>query len=537
MIKIRQFIVVSATLLFLPGLALGQAPDRILHNGKIVTVDEDFSIAEAVAITGNRILAVGDNETITAMASEGTELLDLEGRTVLPGLIDSHIHYLRGTNYAAYELRIHGIRSRQKVLDMITERAEEIGPGEWIFIIGGWNEQQFEDKPGGFTGEELDAAAPNNPVYIQKTYSSFYMNTPAIEIIGPAVGDYYKGGSAIHVDNRTGRFVMAEGMKYFPFAVDLEGRMKEVEAFNDYLLSMGTTTAYDLGYLDGTYDPVKALHDAGELDVRVFYAARYWADSPRSAIAAAELLDREESFQRDLMFGMYGIGEHVHGNLHDSTAHDNGFPDEIWHDFEAIADSAAKNGWQLNEHVMQDSTANRMMDVSTKISEKFPTRDLRWTLGHDDRVKRPTIDRAKDLGWSITVHNHTVKPKMDGPASPPIRDIQDSGILWGMGSDGTIVATYNPFHVISEYVAGLIFPNIIKYEEHERITREEALIAHTRSNAWLMFMEDDLGTLEAGKLADLVVLDRDYMTVPANEIRDLKPVMTMVDGRIVYEAE
>ena len=177
------------------------------------------------------------------------------------------------------------------------------------------------------------------------------------------------------------------------------------------------------------------------------------------------------------------------------------------------------------------------MDIAEEISEIYPTRDLRWTLGHDDRIKRETIDRAKELGWAITVHNHTVKLKMDGPAAPPIRDIQDSGILWGMGSDGTIVATYNPFHVISEYVAGLIFPNIRKYTEDEVITREQALIAHTRSNAWLMFMEDDLGTLEAGKLADLVVLDRDYMTVPATEIRDIRPVMTMVDGRVVYKAE
>ncbi len=530
-------LVLAALIFICPLLTAAQTPDKILYNGKIVTVDADFSTAQAIAIAGDRIVAVGDNDTIRAMAADGTELQDLGGRTVLPGLIDSHIHYLRGTNYAAYELRIHGVTTRREVLDRISARAEELGPGKWIFIIGGWNEQQFKDAPGGFTGGELDAAAPDNPVFIQKTYSSFYMNTPAVEVIGPAVGDHYKGGSAIHVDNRTGRFIMTAALKYFPFAEDLEGRMEEVRAFNDYLLSMGTTTAYDLGYLDGSYAPVAALHEAGELDVRVFYAARYWADTPRTAIAAAEMLDREAPFQRDLMFGMYGIGEHVYGNLHDSTAHDNGFSDEIWNDFTTIATSAAKNGWQLNEHTMQDSTANRMMDIAEEISEKYPTKDLRWTLGHDDRIKRETIDRAKELGWSITVHNHTVKLKMDAPAAPPIRDIQDSGILWGMGSDGTIVATYNPFHVISEYVAGLIFPNIRKYTEDEVITREQALIAHTRSNAWLMFMEDDLGTLEAGKLADLVVLDRDYLTVPVTEIREIRPVMTMVGGRVVYESE
>ena len=144
------------------------------------------------------------------------------------------------------------------------------------------------------------------------------------------------------------------------------------------------------------------------------------------------------------------------------------------------------------------------------------------------------VERAKRLGWHITIANHTIKPRIEGIASPPIRMIQDSGILWGMGSDGTIVATYNPFHAIWEYTAGKIFPDIVKYESNEVITREEALIAHTRSNAYLMFMEDDLGTLEAGKYADLVVLDSDYLEIPVDDVRDIRPVMTMVSGEIVY---
>ena len=184
---------------------------------------------------------------------------------------------------------------------------------------------------------------------------------------------------------------------------------------------------------------------------------------------------------------------------------------------------------------MQDSTASRMMSIAEEISEQYPTRDLRWTLGHVDLISKESVERAKRLGWHITIANHTVKPRIEGRASPPIRMIQDSGILWGMGSDGTIVATYNPFHTIWEYTAGRVFPNILKYEADEVITLEEALIAHTRSNAYLMFMEDDLGTLEAGKYADLVVLDRDYLDTPVDDVRDIRPVMTMGGGKIVYE--
>ena len=129
------------------------SPSKILYNGKILTVDTDFSIAEAIAISGKHILAVGGTDELLAMADENTELVDLQGRTVIPGFIDNHLHYLRGTHAAAYELRLHGVTSRQRALEMINARAEELGPGKWIFIIGGWRETQFADKPGGFTRE------------------------------------------------------------------------------------------------------------------------------------------------------------------------------------------------------------------------------------------------------------------------------------------------------------------------------------------------------------------------------------------------
>ena len=519
-----------------PIVVLAQVPDRILYDGKILTVDEEFSIASAIAISGERIVAVGDSVTIRDLADAQTQQIDLAGKTVIPGLIDNHIHYLRGTNFAAYETRIHGVTSRAEVMTRITSRAEELGSAEWVFIIGGWNEQQFADKSGGFTRAELDAAAPDNPVFIQKNYTIFYMNSMAEEILGPQLGDFYTGDSVVRTNYRDGRIVMYAALEHFPFAQTLEERMVEVKAFNAYLTSMGVTAAYDVGYLDGSYDPVTALYEKGELDLRVFYAQRYWADSPRTAIAAAELLDREEAFQRDDRYGMYGIGEHVYGLLHDMAGERSSepFSQNIYDDFHTIARSAAKNGWQVNEHTMRDSTASKMMTISEEISEQYPMRDLRWTLGHVDLISKESVERAKRLGWHITIANHTIKPRIEGIASPPIRMIQDSGILWGMGSDGTIVATYNPFHTIWEYTAGKIFPDIVKYESNEVITREEALIAHTRSNAYLMFMEDDLGTLEAGKYADLVVLDSDYLEIPVDDVRDIRPVMTMVSGEIVY---
>ncbi|OUU78296.1 MAG: hypothetical protein CBC38_07970 [Gammaproteobacteria bacterium TMED78] len=520
-----------------PFFAASQTPDIVLYNAKILTIDEDFSIHEAVAIDDNKILSVGENEAIQSLSSSETLMIDLEGKTVIPGIIDSHLHYLRGTNFASHETRIHGITSKREALSIIADKAQELNPGEWIFIFGGWHEQQFSDNPGGFTQEDLDRASPENPVFIQKTYSAFYMNSLALEKIAPAVPHLYKGGSVIRTTSPQGREVMYAALKYYPFATSDEGREREVKDFNNYLNSMGITTAYDVGYLDGSYKSVSALADREELTLRIFYAQRYWADSPRTAVAAAELLEREAPFKRDHFFGEYGIGEHVYGLLHDNPRMSEPFSQSIYDSFELIALSAAKHGWQLNEHAMLESTVDGMLDVFERINLAEPISSLRWTIGHNDLISMAAINRAKSMGLALTVHNHTVKPKVDGIASPPIKLIQDSGILWGMGSDGTVVATYNPFHTIWEYTAGKVFPDIQKYNKDEVITREEALIAHTRSNAYLMFMEDLIGTIEPNKYADIVVLDKDYMDIPIDEIYTIKPVLTIFSGKIVYQDE
>lgn len=550
------------------GLALGllwgwcaaaTAPDRILYNGKIITVNEKFAIASAIAVRGERIVAVGTNAAVRRLAGPNTQQIDLAGRTVVPGLIDNHLHYLRGTNFMPYETRLEGVLTRTEALAKIAARAKELGPGsgpgKWIYVIGGWHEQQFRDKPGGFSQAELDAAAPNNPVYIQKTYSDFYMNSAAIKIVGPAIGDLYKGSAHVRTSNYDGRKVMYAALKYMPRATvdpsaqgrvaadfgveewissDLPTRLREVKAFNAHLNSIGLTTVYDLGYLDGTYEPVEKLHAQNELTVRVFWPIQFYIRSPQEVPATIGQILREKPRSHNAWYGLLGMGEHVYGPLHDSAFQPRQvFPQDYYNQFYQLARAAARRGWQIHEHTAVESTVRGLLSIGEEIAKEFPIRDLRWTLAHVDLVSRETIERAKKLGWVVAVHNQLVKPVTPGVDRPSIRMIQDSGIRWGMGSDGTVVATINPFHTIWSYTAGKIFPEIPAFKE--TITREQALIAHTRSNAWLLFMEKDLGTLEKGKFADLVVLDRDYLTIPVDEIRDIRPVMTMVGGRIVYE--
>jgi predicted amidohydrolase YtcJ len=530
-----------------------QGPELILHCGKIVTVDDQFTIVSAVAVKGGRIAAVGNDDTILNLAGPDTRKIDLAGKTVIPGLIDNHFHYLRAASTWKHEARIDGITSRQKALDAIAAKAQSVPPGTWVFVLGGWSEQQFADTPGGFTAEELDRAAPQNPVFVQKSYSDAYMNRLAAEQIGstgggrrggPAQGGRTPGGGPGRGGPGTGggrnrgggaRATIGAAMRNMPESSEQE-RMDEIRQFNAALNRMGLTTVYDIGREnDGDFEPIEALVNNNDLSVRVFHTLRYSAETPLEANRAAERIRAGKPFQSNDWMGLIGIGEHTYGPLHDSAISSSAFSDDDYEQFAKIAAAAAEAGWPIHEHAMQDATIRRMLDVFERIDATYPLARLRWTLAHCDQISPESLARAKKLGVTVAVHDKSAKPVSAGGDSPPMRAIEESGIVWGLGSDASIVSPMSPFYSLWWMASGKVFPDRVSIRSP--VSREAALTAHTRSNAWLLFKERDLGSLEPGKLADLVVLDRDYLTVPVDELRDLKPVLTVVGGRVVYEAK
>ena len=533
-------------------------PDTIFFNGKILTVDPQFSVAEAIAISDGRIVAVGNNAEILGLSEDQTNRCDLEGHTVIPGLIDNHMHYMRGASRWRFEARIDGVTSRKKALNIISQRAKEIKPGQWVFVLGGWNEQQFADTPGGFTTEELDAAAPVNPVFIQKSYSKAYMNSLAEQELAQSQNDSGRdSGQQNNFPNtqrrsnrssggrsQTGRSssrrsggartIINQATTYVPSRSESE-RVEDIVLFNTVLNSHGLTTVYDVGRsTDGNFDPVKTLAGQDELTVRVFHSLRYRANNPIEVNEALTFIKSSEPRSNNDWFGLIGIGEHTYNPLHDSSMRVSLYDDDVWQQFQRIAVYAAEGGWHIHEHAMQDSTASRILDIAEVINKDHLMKDLRWTIAHCDLISNESIERAKELGLTIAVHNKTAKPAMDNRDSPPIASIQDSGIVWGLGSDSTVVSTINPFHSLWWVTSGKVFPN--KQSIKNTVSRQAALTAHTRNNAFLLFKENDLGSIEVGKWADLVVLDRDYMTVPVDEIREISPLQTIIRGEIVYNS-
>jgi predicted amidohydrolase YtcJ len=528
------------TLLFLAfALSLhAQTADTIYHNGKIVTVDAEFRVVSGLAVKGDRILAADDIAKLKPLAGPQTKLVDLKGRTVIPGLIDNHLHFLRDAMRWRQQTRIDGITSRAKALEVIAAKAKASPEGQWVFVLGGWSEDQFADQPGAFTKTELDAAAPKNPVLIQKSYMAAYTNTLADQALGGSSGQNSGGmrkgkgkGKGGGGGDSGARSVINSALDRFLPEPGENEALQNIRDLSLVLNSLGLTTVYDVGRdTDGPIELCAKLAAQNQATLRVFHTLRYSANDPTQADEAVALIERSKPLQNDAWIGLIGIGEHTYNPIHDSTMRLTRYSAEDLAPFEKLATAAAAGGWHIHDHAMQDSTITAYMDIFERVAAKGSI--ARWTLAHCDNITPASIARAKQLGLTLAIHNKTAKPAGRDGDSPPLKAIQESGIVWGLGSDGGVVAPINPFTTLWWVVSGKIFPNRVAIQQP--VTREQALNAHTRSNAYLLFKEKDLGSLEAGKLADFLVLDRDYLTVNADEIKDLRPVMTVVGGKTVF---
>lgn len=248
--------------------------EQVLRNGKILTVDSEFSIVEAIAIEGDRIVAMGDDAAIAEYIGPDTSVIDLEGRTVIPGLIDNHMHFIRAVQRWNLQARIDGITSREDALTVIAEKAASMEPGEWLMVQGGWRENQFADGPGGFTLEQLDSAAPNNPLFLQVTYQAVYANSLALEAVGvPAsAGAYHRGPPLISGQPPYG--LLNEQMP----TVSQEQLERNLFDVVHELNRVGLTGVYDVGRPpEGDISLLERMSAVEPLPLRVWHTLKYEA--------------------------------------------------------------------------------------------------------------------------------------------------------------------------------------------------------------------------------------------------------------------
>ena len=523
-------------------------PDLILSNGKIITVDERFSIAQAIAITGERIVAVGSNQEMTRLAGPGTRRIDLRGRSVTPGLIDNHMHLLRGGGTFQWEVRWDGVESRKDALAMLRARAAAIGPGEWVYNLGGWAIEQFADDRRPFTRDELDKVVPDHPVLLQASYREAYLNSRALQAFGIDNTSSKDAGVVRDASGRpTGR-ILEDGFRQLVAKLPTPPRA-EVEASTQsmirYLNKAGLTTFGSAGCEADLLPIYRKLADAHGLNVRVFCITGQGAGTPQQVDAALPRIAQMKLFQGNHMIDDVFYGESVYGPLHDPmfVKASSPKPDELVQ-WRRLAMEIAKAGMPLHVHANLTNTIDAFLDQVEAVNKEYPIHNLRWTFAHANQLNPSHLERMKRLGMYAAVHpwaviNGGINRDVFGDAAydmAPLRTIQNSGIMWGFGSDGTRANQILPFVTMSWAVTGKMVGGTQALRASETISREDALIAFTRRNAFLVFQEDNLGSIQPGRLADLVVLDRDYLTVPADQIKHIKSVMTIVGGRIAYDA-
>jgi hypothetical protein len=447
---------------------------------------------------------------------------------VIPGLIDNHNHFIRASEHV--EVRLEGVRSRAGALHALRRGAAALPPGQWLLTLGGWHEEQWAGDRREFTLAELDAIAGDRPAFIQSQYDHAIANTAWLDAAGvPAAAESRATGRV-----GGGLIALNRAASGFPAPADRDAAARRVMAWYN---SLGLTTVFDpggVGVAESSYDTVKAMAARGELTLRILTTLGD-GDGGRGAAHAASMagrIRRSRPFDGDQWYDRIAVGEIYYAAFHwDHPASPPRPSDEDIDGARAILAAAAGAGWPVQTHSITTPGLDLVFDAYERADRQHPIRPLRWSVTHAEGITAAHLDRARRLGVTLQLRSQAVI-RATAPAPAPLRLLRDSGLSWGLGTDGTRAAQVNPFVTLWWAVTGQSLGG--EQTLDEPLTREDALIAHSRGNAHLMFRENDLGSIRPGLLADLLVLDRDYLTVPADEIRDIAPVATIVGGRVVH---
>jgi hypothetical protein len=361
-------------MLFGGATASAQTADTILINGKIVTVDDRFTIAEALAIRDQRIVAVGSNAEIEKLKGPQTRTIALDGRTVIPGLIDNHAHWVRAAEHN--ELRFDGVTTRQRAVALLTERVRGAKAGEWIAVLGGWSEQQFTDEERGFPRAELDAIAPDNPVVLQSVYNHSYLNSAALKAAKIDETTANPPGGTIEKDasgKPTGLVRGAGGVAFVAAKVphaDSETWFANTRKLVAYLNTLGITAWSDLGGRGMSarhYEQYRRLADAGELNVRVFWLTIRQPATPEQMDKVIAEVPHTVPFRGNDYFDHIGWGESTYGPATTNTMRADGpVSPAAMTQVRRLAEALAKQGIHLNAHVEMQMWDDRWLKEFTK---------------------------------------------------------------------------------------------------------------------------------------------------------------------------
>lgn len=535
------------------------APDLVIRNARIATLDPARPEAEAVAMRGGRFLAVGSEAEIMDLADPRTPVIDAAGRRAIPGLIDSHIHVIRGGLNYLMELRWDGVPTLADAMAMLKAQAARTPPPQWVRVVGGFVEHQWPEKrlP---TLDEINAAAPETPVFILHLYDRALLNRAALRAVGYTRDTPDPPGGMIERDARgepTGLLLakpnalilyatLAAGPKLPPDIQKLSTRH-----FLRELNRLGVTSAIDAGggfqNYPEDYAIIEELAREDQLTLRIAYNLftqkkggeeadfRRWAGMVRPG-------------QGSDMYRHNGAGEMLvfsAADFEDFREPRPELPAAMEGELEAVVRVLAENRWPFRLHATYDETISRALDAFERVHRDIPLTGLNWFFDHAETISTRSMDRVAALGGGVAVqHRMAFQGEYfverygaeAAEATPPIARMLEAGLPVGAGTDATRVASYNPWTSLAWLVTGRTVGGLRLAPPRDRVGREQALRLWTESNAWFSSEAGRKGRIAPGEFADLALLSEDFFAVPEDRIGGIESVLTIVGGRVVHGA-
>jgi len=532
-------------------------PDLILHRGLFTTLDRSNPTASAIAVKDGIFSAVGHERDIVPLAGARTRVIDLRGRRVLPGLIDNHLHIIRGGLNFNMELRWDGVRSLADAMAMLKRQVAVTPAPQWVRVVGGFTAHQFVEKrlP---TLQEINAIAPDTPVFLLHLYDQALLNGAALRACGytkntpePIGGQIIRDGGG----EPTGLLLAKPNAAILYATLDkgpklpVEYQVNSTRHFMRELNRLGVTGAIDAGggfqNYPGDYAVIQKLNDEGQLTIRLAY--NLFTQKPKGEKEDFLKWTKSSKYQQGGdYFRHNGAGEMLVFSAADFEDFRQARPDmpaEMESELDDVVRVVAANRWPWRMHATYDETISRALDVFERINQDIPLAGLNWFFDHAETISEQSIDRIAALQGGIAIQHRMAYQgeyfvERYGPgaaeATPPVKRILEAGVKVSAGTDATRVASYNPWVALAWLVTGRTVGGMQIYPRRNCLDREAALRMWTENVTWFSNEEGKKGRIQAGQLADLIVPDRDYFSCAEDEIADTTSLLTVVGGRVVF---
>lgn len=543
-----------------------QVADMILINGKVAVMDNNRSTVQAMAVKDGLVMEVGSNEAIEKLKGTSTQVVDAGGKTVIPGLNDSHLHLTRGGRFFNAELRWDGVKTIKRALELLKEQAARTPDGQWVRVIGGWSPYQFEENrfP---TPEEINEATGDVPTYVLYLYSRGWLNKAALKELNIDENTKAPEGSTFEkgADGKLTGVLLAEpnpGILYARIGalppMTEDQMINSTKQFYSELNRLGITSGIDAGggghKFPKDYVGTKKLAAQGGMPIRLSYYL-FPQDKGNEYAEFEEWMGNNELFQDgaihlDHGYELEGGGEFLvwsAGDFENFLAPQPLLKDrENWRpELKKVVTLLVNKKWPFRIHATYGETIDQFLDVFEEVNKETNNgfSNIRWAIDHAETAKPEQLKRIKALNGGIAIQARMAYAgeffverygKEKAKLAPPMRQIMEAGIPLGAGTDGTRVASYNPWPALHWMITGKTVGGMDHMDVSNKLTREAALHLYTQGSAWFSQEEDVKGTLEKGMYADFAILSDDYFSIPENQISSLHSVLTVTNGKVVY---